>query len=140
MLRRKVFTALIVSTLSIISMNFILPIFDEAEDFVFGFIIYASYFIPVIFIYGIATSIISDGIGFKAKKHKEAIAFGLHILFGIGFIISYSIGIEYNSITLLTLVEIAKHPITLAGFLLSIIFYFVDRVLKRLIKPKSANP
>ncbi|MBS4221785.1 hypothetical protein [Lederbergia citrea] len=88
-------------------------------------LVYSMYVVPIIFIYGIITSMFAENIGFKVKKYKNTLTFLFHIVFGIGFTLPISVleptilnGGFFNFITI-------------NGLICSITFFAIDYVFRK---------
>src|SRR5699024_2640200 len=131
MLLRKVWAAFYTSILTIAGFNIVYPFHSADGGLVSGILIYSIYVVPIIFIYGIISSLISDGIGRKVKKYKESVSFFLHVLFGLGFILPYGLFFEYDPIPELNFVNVISHTVTILGALCAILFFVIDYILRR---------
>lgn len=141
MFGRKVFTAFYTSFLLIAFLNILVPVPAEDGGLFTGVLVYSIYVVAIVYIYGILTSMIADQISLKAKTHKTRLSFGLHLLFGIMFIIPYSLFIEYDPIPEISIMNVLTYPITMLGLGSSALFFFIDRILlkrERLIKIRNS--
>lgn len=130
MLLRKILAACCTSIAAVVSLT-IVEFSNEsfsAEDGELFFVIaaYSIYAVPVVFIYGILSSLIAEGVSGKIANFKNAASLGLHMLFGAGFILPYSLFFEYQSFPELSAVYIVTHPVTVFGALFSILFFIFD--------------
>ena len=127
MFKRKIYVALFTSILAVIGLNILEPVPYRDGGIFLGIAVYSLYIVPIVFIYGITFSVISDKLSVKAKKYQEMISLGFHIIFGALFIIPYSIFYEYKPFATLNFIEVVTHPIPVFCFILSIIFFVMDR-------------
>ena len=130
MVKRKVYVAFFTSILAVIGLNVMEPVPDQEGGLFLGFVVYSLYIVPIVFIYGIICPVVSDTLSVKAKKHTEIISFGFHILFGLLFILPYSIFYEYKPFTSLHFTEIITHPISVLCFMFPVVFFSIDRMLR----------
>lgn len=138
MIKRKILVAFFTSVLVVIGLNLFEPVPFVDGGLALGILVYSTYVVPIIFIYGIVLSVIADKISLKAKKYKNTASFGFHILFGMGFILPYSIFFEYDPFPELSVINVVTDPITIFGFICSILFYIIDYILrKEFIRRKS---
>lgn len=140
MLSRKVLVAFYTSLLAVVGLNLFDPVPSADGGSVTGILVYSIYVVPIIFIYGITSSIISDGISRKANKYKESVSLGLHALFGVGFILPYSLFFEYHPFPELSVVNVVTHPITIFGALCSILFFAIDYILRKKNSLQKSTP
>ena len=119
------------SIFGILILFLIEPVRLSDEDFVSIFLIYSLYVVPVVFLYGILTSILSELISVKAKKYPNTVSLLLHILFGAAFILPYGILFESLPFREMSIAEILVNPVTIASTTLAGTFFFIDYVLKR---------
>lgn len=133
MLFRKVLTAFYTSLLAIVSLTIFEYISGNAlEGELFSVILgYTIFVVPIVFVYGIISSLIADGISKKVKKHRNSISFGFHIFFGVGFILPYSLFFEYQPFSELNVVNVMTHPVTFFGALFSILFFIIDFFIRK---------
>lgn len=129
MFGRKIFTAFYTVLLIVIYLNIFEPIPAVDGGLFTGVLVYSIYLVPIVFIYGLITSIIADQVGLKVKKYKTSLSFGLHLFFGAAFIIPYSIFLESDPIPELSIVNVLTYPVTVLGFGSSALFFLIDRIL-----------
>ncbi len=129
MFYRKLYVAFYTSILAVTTLFIIEPIQAVDGGIMMAILVYGSFVVPAVYIYGILTSMIAEKIG--SKVEKEWVTFGIHFLFGLGFIIPYYFIFDPQTIFQLSLAEMMTDSITWLGALFSIIFYFIDRLLKR---------
>lgn len=130
MFKRKIYVALFTSILAVIVLNIMAPVPYQDGGLFLGFVVYSLYIVPIVFIYGIISSVVSDKLGVKAKKYKEITSLGFHIFGGLFFIIPYSIFYEYKPFASLNFIEVATHPIPVLCFVFSVVFFIIDRILR----------
>lgn len=139
MFSRKVMVALYTSILAIIVLNIVDPVPSVDGGWALGILVYSTYVVPVIFIYGIITSIISDKISFKVKNYPNISSLVLHLLFGLTFILPYGILFESLPFLEMSLRDIFINPITILSTILATIFFLIDYILKRGFRKKLFN-
>ena len=130
MFKRKIYVALFTSIFAVIVLNIMAPVPYQDGGLFLGFVVYSLYIVPIVFIYGIISSVVSDKLSVKAKQYKEITSLGFHILLGLFFIIPYSIFYEYKPFVSLNFIEVATHPIPVLCFVFSVVFFIIDRVLR----------
>lgn len=130
MFKRKIYVALFTSILAVIVLNIMAPVPYQDGGLILGFVVYSLYIVPIVFIYGIISSVISDKLSVNAKKYKEITSLGFHIFWGLFFIIPYSIFYEYKPFASLNFIEVVTHPIPVLCFVLSVVFFIIDRILR----------
>lgn len=130
MFKRKVYVALFTSILAVIVLNIMEPVPYQDGGVFLGFAIYSLYIIPIVFVYGIFSSVVSDRLSAKSKKLKEMKLLALHILLGLLFILPYSIFYEYKPFVSLHFIEIATHPIPVLCFVFSVVYFSLDRIIR----------
>lgn len=135
--KRKVMVALCTSILAIIMLNIVAPVPLVDGGLTLGILVYATYVIPVVFIYGIITSIISDKISFKAKRYPNIFALALHMLFGLSFILPYGVLFESLPFLEMGLKDIFINPIIILSTTLATFFFFIDYIFKRGFRQKN---
>ncbi|MDV2582392.1 hypothetical protein [Alkalibacillus haloalkaliphilus] len=131
MFKRKIMAALYTSLIAIVVVSVVWPFPFENEDWVFYVFIYATYIVPVIFIYGIVASITSDKISSYTKAYPNMLSLLLHIIFGIASILPYGVLFDHLLFLDMSLSEILINPITTLSTTFAIIFFFIDYILKR---------
>lgn len=140
MIKRKILVAFSTSVLAVIGLNLFEPVPFVDGGLALGILVYSSYVVPIVFIYGIVSSVIADKISLKAKKYKNPASFVFHILFGMGFILPYSIFFEYDPFPELSVINVVTDPITIFGFICSILFYIIDYILRKEFKRRKSVP
>lgn len=117
MLGRKLFSAFIAS-LSIALVLAALTVYLNSgpEPFIGLFLIYSIFVVPVIFVYGILTSIFSELI-----SPNYLVSLALHIVFGLLF------GIPFNLINSESWMSVV-YPLLFALF--GGVFFLIDRIIK----------
>lgn len=131
MFKRKIYVALFTSILAVIGLNILEPVPYQDGGIFLGIAVYSLYIVPVVFIYGIISSVTADKLSVKAKKFQEVISLVFHILFGLLFIIPYSIFYEYKPFARFNFVEVVTHPILVLCFIFSVVFFVIDRFLRK---------
>lgn len=139
MFSRKVMVALYTSILAIIVLNIVDPVPSVDGGWALGILVYSTYVVPVIFIYGIITSIISDKISFKVKNYPNISSLVLHLLFGLTFILPYGVLFESLPFLEMSLRDLFINPITILSTILATIFFLIDYILKRGFRKKLFN-
>ncbi|WP_078593000.1 hypothetical protein [Evansella clarkii] len=83
----KVTIALLTSIITALLLPAVMPIYTDFNYFQ-NIFLYALYGAPVIFTYGILTSMLADFLSRRAKwKHKRTLSFFFHLAFGAAFIL-----------------------------------------------------
>lgn len=131
MFKRKIYVALFTSILAVIGLNILEPVPYQDGGIFLGIAVYSLYIVPIVFIYGIFSSVIADKLSVKAKKFQKVISLGFHILFGLLFIIPYSIFYEYKPFATFNFVEAVTHPIPVLCFVFSVVFFVIDRFSRK---------
>ncbi|PYZ93371.1 hypothetical protein CR194_09285 [Salipaludibacillus keqinensis] len=131
---RKIMVAVYTSILAVLILNIVEPVPSEDGGWVIGILAYSIHVVPIVFIYGIISSVISDRISFKVKKYSNVISLALHILFGMAFILPYGVIIESIPFTQLTFSEIFFNYATLLFSIFAFIFFSIDYILKQKFK------
>ncbi|KYG29245.1 hypothetical protein [Alkalihalobacillus trypoxylicola] len=127
---QKIIVAFISSIILVLFLPVIFPILEKTSYFQ-NVIFYAIFLTPVIFIYGILTSLLSDFLAVKYSRNYERTAsFFFHILFGIAFILPYSMIFD-SSIFDEGLFNFA----TIAGPLCAIIFFGINELVLKVKWP-----
>lgn len=139
MFKRKVYVALFTSILAVSALNIMEPVPFQDGGLFLGVVVYSLYIVPIVFIYGIFSSVVSDILSAKLKKYKEMTSLGFHILFGLLFILPYSNFYEYKPFVSLHFIEVVTHPIPVLCFMFSIIFFSLDRFLRNKSRQKEKN-
>jgi hypothetical protein len=111
--------------LSFFGLHILIPIPDADGGFIKGVLIYSMLLVPTMFIYGVSASIIADKIGSKARTYKKLSSFLLHLVFGIAFIIPFSV------LEPVVWEEGLVNFITINGFIYSAIFFIIDSSLRK---------
>lgn len=127
---RKLRVALYTSILAIITMNIMDPVQSGDGGLVIGIVVYSVFIVPIIFFYGIIASIVSDKISLNAKKHPTLLSFVLHILFGLLFILPYSVLFEALPFLQLNIIDILINPVTRLSMPFALTFFMIDFILK----------
>lgn len=131
MLSRKFFVAVYLSLLAILSLT-LFESFSVKDGELFTVIFaYSIYVVPIVFVYGITSSLIAEVISKKMINFKRSVSLGLHIFFGAGFILPYSLFFEYQPFPELNVIKVVTHPVTVFGTLFSILFFILDYILKK---------
>lgn len=99
-----------------------------------GILVYSMYVIPIVFLYGIISSVIAEGISLKAKQHQSLISLAIHILFGMAFLLPYGVFIEYDPIPKWSIINLITHPVVILGMISSSIFFSIDFISKKRIR------
>lgn len=139
MFSRKIMVALYTSILAIIVLNIVEPVSSVDGGWALGILVYSTYVVPVIFIYGIIMSVISDKISFKVKKYSNIFSLALHLLFGLIFILPYGVLFESLPFLEMSLRDIFINPITILSTIFATIFFLIDYILKRGFRKKHFN-
>lgn len=136
MLLRRLLAAFYTSLLAIVSLTIFESVSVEGGELGSGelfsvIFVYSIYVVPIVFVYGITSSLIAEGVSKKMINFKNSISFGLHVLFGAGFILPYSLFLEYHPFPELNVVNVLTHPVTVFGALFSIIFFITNFILRK---------
>lgn len=122
MLGRKIFTAFLVSILTVVVLTTIeVVINDPTEGFSEVAFVLSIFVVPVVFVYGILTSTFSELMSAKRTRSTHLTSLLLHVLFGLILFILLNLA---NSFMWMNV----------ASFLLfgsfGAVFFYVDRMLK----------
>lgn len=131
MFKRKCMAALYTSIFAIIVLNIVVPVPSIDGGWVLGILVYSTYILPIIFIYGIITSVISDKISFKVENYSNVFSLVLHIAFGIVFIFPYGTLCESLPFLEMNLSDIFINRITILSAFIATTFFLIDCILKR---------
>lgn len=131
MLSRKILVAVYVSLLAIVCLTLFESFSAEDGELFTVLFVYSIYVVPIVFIYGITSFLIAEKISGKVVNFKNFVSFGLHFLFGVGFIIPYSLFFEYKPFPELTVVNVLTHPVTMFGALFSVLFFILEYILRK---------
>jgi hypothetical protein len=134
MFKRKIMVAIYTSIMAVIVLNIMEPVPPVDGGWVLGILVYSIHAVPVIFIYGIFSSAISEKISFALEKYSNVLSLILHILFGIAFVIPYGVIFVSIPFTQLTFSEIFFNYATLLFSIFAVIFFIIDYILKRKFK------
>lgn len=128
--RRKMMTALFTSALSVLVLNLLDPVSSVDGGWMMGVIVYSLYIVPIMFIYGIITSVVSEKLSSKATSYRGGASLLLHMLFGFAFLLPYSLLFESLHFLSRSLVDIVIDPLTGVFVLFAVAFFFIDYLLK----------
>ena len=131
MFKRKIMVAIYTSIMAVIVLNIIEPVPSVDGGWALGILVYSIHVVPVIFIYGIFSSAISEKISFAVGKYSNVFSLILHILFGIAFILPYGVIFVSLPFTQHTFSEIFFNYTTLLFSIFAVIFFIIDYILKR---------
>lgn len=131
MLVRKMKVALFTSLFAILGINLVLPVPKLDGGLFLGLLVYPVYLVPLVFVYGIAASSLSDWIGSRAKKCAKILSLFLHIFFGVIFPLVFGLLFESLSLADFGLKEIFLAPIAILSMVLAGLFFIIDLFLKR---------
>lgn len=127
MLGRKVFSALVVSICISLFLAIALIILNGPwEPFIMLIFIFSIYVVPVVFVFGVLTSILAERFSAKYTGFSQLVSLALHIGFGLLFFI------PLNFLTFIIFQEFIGVNIYYLLFsgLAGGIFYFVDWLVK----------
>jgi len=127
MFYRKLYVAFYTSILAVAILYLVEPVPSIDGGIITGILVYTSIVVPIVYVYGILTSMFAEKLGNKLER--EWISFGAHLLFGLCFIIPYYFIVDPQTLFQLVVTEMMTNPIIWLGALFSIIFYFNDRLL-----------
>lgn len=133
---RKVMVAVYTSIFAIIVLSIFESVPSVDGGWVLGLLIYSTYLLPVIFIYGITASILSEKLSFRFTLYPNILSLAFHLLFGLAFILPYGILFESLPFLDMSLKDIFINPITIWSVIFSIIFFFIDYILKEGFRKK----
>ncbi len=129
---------LMVACLSSIVLSFSLPVFMPVfEDFtyfqnVFMYVFYAS---PIIFTYGIMTSIFSEFLSQRMTfKIKKITSFLMHLMFGAFFVFPYGLIFDLSVFT-----EGTINFATVMGVFSAFIFFVINEFILLYVKMKNRS-
>src|SRR5699024_7083736 len=124
-IQRKIIAAFFTTIFAVVGLIIAFTMSISDGELMLGILVYSSFSAPIIFIYGITTSIISDNLSTKAKMFRKTLSFFIHMVFGIGFIFPFSI------IEPVFLEDGLLNVVTVGGLFCSVIFYCIDFVLEK---------
>ncbi|MBU9719835.1 MULTISPECIES: hypothetical protein [Bacillaceae] len=130
MFHRKIMVAIITSLIAVIVLNIVAPMSEADGGLFLGLLVYPIYIVPVVFIYGIISSVISELISAKVKSFNNALSLLLHMAFGAGFILPYGVYLESIPFTQHSFTEILLHPMTVYSTIFATIFFLIDYIVK----------
>jgi hypothetical protein len=131
MFKRKMMAAMYTSIIAVIILNIIEPVPSTDGGWALGILVYSIYAVPVIFIYGIFSSVISEKISFHVKKYSNVFSLVLHFLFGFAFVLPYGVIFDSTTFAQHTFGEIFFNPANFFFSIFAVIFFISDYILKR---------
>ena len=130
MIFRKLRSAWYTSILAVSLLLFMESVTIWDEDFISMCLIFLTYTVPVIFIYGSLSSVISEIISSKRKRHVFMSSLLLHILFGFAFILPYGLYFESLPFLNMNMAEILFNPVAMLSVFFAVVYFLIDYILQ----------